>query len=62
MQKIIQLPDPFNRPLINPLWINSNEYWIKDFIILIEKCWDGTPETRITSSYVSNTISRKFQK
>lgn len=58
MQQIIKLENPFNRPLINSLWKNVNNNSINELIILIEKCWDGTPETRISSSYVYNKIKK----
>jgi hypothetical protein len=58
MSRIMMLSYPLNRPLINPLWKNSNKSWLNLILKTMEDCWDQTPEARITSAAVANRLQK----
>ncbi len=58
MSKIMLLSVPLNRPLINPLWINSNKSCINSIISIMDACWCQDPDGRIASATVLHRIQK----
>ena len=58
MLKLMLLPYPRNRPLINPLWKESNIQWLDSILNIIEDCWLSSPETRISAGTVNSRINK----
>ncbi len=58
MLRIMMLSVPLNRPLINPLWKNSNKPCIESIISIMDACWEQDPDGRLPSATVLHRIQK----